>query len=178
MKEPHARVFGIRPEERGAYRLGEAETDGPTDERTEQIGDFGRTHARFDQDRQNAERGAAGEIDLNRCMKRTGEERSPGDSKYKNKPDQEEPGHTPILSVPAVRGSRFGVRGSGYLMANFRASIFGLSLTLRNRMSSTTSPPTSSSRRRGQLSPSSFRYSESTHLRSTSSSGTEAISPG
>ena len=63
MEEGDARVAGVRPEERGADRLRQPETDGAADQRPEEIGDLGLAEPRLDADDDEAEQRADERVD-------------------------------------------------------------------------------------------------------------------
>ena len=57
-----AGIAGVRPEERRADRLGEAETDRAADQRAEQVGDLGVAQPGFDADDDQAEQRADSDV--------------------------------------------------------------------------------------------------------------------
>src|SRR5205823_10623128 len=76
-----------------ADRLGQAEADGPADERAQEVGDFGRAEPGLDEDDQGAEADADAHVEPQVGMKRPRQGRGPRRGRDEAGASHELPGH-------------------------------------------------------------------------------------
>ena len=93
VQERDAGIAGVRPEERRADRLGQAEADRAADERAEQIGDLGLAQPRLDADDDEAEQRADDAFDPDVGGERPDEDGRVRDRQHEQNTDDQMPGH-------------------------------------------------------------------------------------